>query len=375
MDKYSKGANRYRTSSDEDGDPMAKLSVDISNGKESLSDFFEIECSRLKEFSLKNQFDFSEWSTDKFEALKASIKDVGVLHPIIVRYSEDKQYPYEILAGEHRWKATKEIGLLTIPAKIVYPCDDEKAKTIFTLTNILSRDITIMDKILGWGHYYKITKWRREESIQELKDEGILPEDINVENYSKKQIRRYYYTSTLAPELLSFVSEGILGVTTASFIATMPEESKKLILKHRNKISTKRDFKKIIDLYNNKIKNYQFDDEGFQYIFSNESVESVDHEATTFTAAAAVSKKSLKKVLKNDDFHRADQVTESAFGFFYQLEENPKIRAQLTAHVSDGKDIDENDISEFNMETVSKILESSVVITALEEYFERNSHQ
>ncbi|MBC7240063.1 MAG: ParB/RepB/Spo0J family partition protein, partial [Chloroflexi bacterium] len=54
---------------------------------------------------------------DSLEELAASIKEVGVLQPIIVRKVGEERY--ELIAGERRWRAARLAGLSTIPAVIV----------------------------------------------------------------------------------------------------------------------------------------------------------------------------------------------------------------------------------------------------------------
>lgn len=372
--KQESGVSRYKRSEENavSGNSAQKYTEDVLKGKSKLDDFFHVECNKLTVFSLKELFDFSPWDPDKFERLKESIEEVGVLQPIIARHTKDSEKPYEILAGEHRWKASCELGLKTIPCKIVHPCDDEKAKTIFTLTNILSRDLTVVDKILGWGHYYQITKARSTETIERFKDEGIISQELNTDEYSRKQIKRFYQISTLEPKILNFISMGILGTTAASVIAIMPQESKDLIIKHADQFKDKKQFKRLIELYNGKIPNHVFDDVGISYILSGNPISVVDKNVDNFTSAVNISKKSLKKKLKQEDYHRADDITESAISLFYQLEEDSDILMKLSAHVSGENSLNKDEIPKFNGETVTKIIESSIILTALEEYFEKN---
>ena len=62
---------------------------------------------------------------DDISELAASIKEVGLLQPIVVRRRDDGDAGYELIMGERRLRAAKEAGLETIPAVVRYAADDE----------------------------------------------------------------------------------------------------------------------------------------------------------------------------------------------------------------------------------------------------------
>ena len=66
-----------------------------------------------------------------FEKLKLSLEKFGLMNPIIVAKIEGK---YIIIDGEHRWKASKEIGLREIQAKIIEAKEEDIAGLIFAST-------------------------------------------------------------------------------------------------------------------------------------------------------------------------------------------------------------------------------------------------
>ncbi|MFH7835142.1 MAG: ParB/RepB/Spo0J family partition protein [Candidatus Aenigmatarchaeota archaeon] len=80
---------------------------------------------------------------DIYQHLKREYERVGYLQPILVRKKNDK---YEIIDGEHRWRAAKEFGLNEITC-IIIELDDEQAK----LTTIN------MNKIKGTNDPYKLS--------------------------------------------------------------------------------------------------------------------------------------------------------------------------------------------------------------------------
>ena len=74
--------------------------------------------------------------------LAASIKESGVLQPIMVRRKGDGIF--ELIAGERRWRASKEAGLETIQA-VVRNCSDQEALLIALVENIQREDLNPME--------------------------------------------------------------------------------------------------------------------------------------------------------------------------------------------------------------------------------------
>src|SRR3989442_5590344 len=79
---------------------------------------------------------------DTLQELGASIREHGVLQPILVRPSGDH---YELIAGERRWRASKLAGKETIPA-IVERFDDATALEIALIENLQREDLSPLDE-------------------------------------------------------------------------------------------------------------------------------------------------------------------------------------------------------------------------------------
>ena len=83
---------------------------------------------------------------EALEELSASIKNQGVMQPIVVRpISSDK---YEIIASERRWRATQMAGLDTIPA-IVKPVGDEAAIAMALIENIQRENLNPIEEAMA----------------------------------------------------------------------------------------------------------------------------------------------------------------------------------------------------------------------------------
>ena len=83
---------------------------------------------------------------EALEELAASIKNQGVMQPIVVRPISSEKY--EIIAGERRWRATQMAGLDTIPA-IVKPVGDEAAIAMSLIENIQRENLNPIEEAMA----------------------------------------------------------------------------------------------------------------------------------------------------------------------------------------------------------------------------------
>ena len=82
---------------------------------------------------------------ESLEELSESIKNYGVIQPIIVTKKDNY---YEIIAGERRWRASKKAGLTEIPA-IIREDDERKNREISLIENIQREDLNPIEKARG----------------------------------------------------------------------------------------------------------------------------------------------------------------------------------------------------------------------------------
>jgi ParB family chromosome partitioning protein len=92
--------------------------------------------------------------------LAASIREHGVLQPILVRPRDDGRY--QLIAGERRWRASRIAGMVTIPA-LVEDIDDDTALEISIIENLQREDISVLDEAAMYDrmiheHGYSIRK-------------------------------------------------------------------------------------------------------------------------------------------------------------------------------------------------------------------------
>lgn len=88
------------------------------------------------------------------QELAASIKKHGVMQPIVIRPVDDEQHPYEIIAGERRWRAAQIAGLTEVPA-IVRDLTDQVAIALALIENIQRQDLNPIDQALALQRFHE----------------------------------------------------------------------------------------------------------------------------------------------------------------------------------------------------------------------------
>jgi ParB family chromosome partitioning protein len=88
---------------------------------------------------------------DNLEELTNSIKERGIIQPIIVRKSNEGKSKYEIIAGERRWLAAQKAGLHEVPVVIV-EADDLKSLEFAIVENVQRNDLNVIEEAQGYKH-------------------------------------------------------------------------------------------------------------------------------------------------------------------------------------------------------------------------------
>jgi ParB/RepB/Spo0J family partition protein len=106
------------------------------------------------------------------EELASSIREHGVLQPILVRPLGNNEY--ELIAGERRWRASRAAGLSTIPA-LVEEMDDDTALEISIIENLQREDLTPLDEAAMYDRMVREHGYSVRKLAQRLgKDKGYL---------------------------------------------------------------------------------------------------------------------------------------------------------------------------------------------------------
>jgi len=86
---------------------------------------------------------------ENLNELANSIRERGILQPIIVRKSNDEQSKYEIIAGERRWLAAQKVGLHDVPV-VITKADDLKSLEFAIVENVQRHDLNPLEEAQGY---------------------------------------------------------------------------------------------------------------------------------------------------------------------------------------------------------------------------------
>ena len=86
------------------------------------------------------------FNKENLEDLTNSIKEQGVIQPIVVRPSKQAEGKYEIIAGERRYRASKSIKLKEIPAYVIEVKNDSDMMQIALIENIQRENLNPMEE-------------------------------------------------------------------------------------------------------------------------------------------------------------------------------------------------------------------------------------
>ena len=132
MEKIKKGLGRGLSSL------IGETKVEPQKNKLSISDLIPNKYQPRKIFNETN-----------LEDLTNSIKERGMIQPIIVRKSNDYKSKFEIIAGERRWIAAQRAGLHDVPV-VVTEADDLKSLEFAIVENVQRHDLNPLEEAQGY---------------------------------------------------------------------------------------------------------------------------------------------------------------------------------------------------------------------------------
>ncbi|MFM1966636.1 MAG: hypothetical protein RL134_2361 [Actinomycetota bacterium] len=107
------------------------------------------------------------FDTDALAELTHSIKEIGLLQPIVVRRRQGKGAPYELIAGERRWRASQAAGLELIPAIVRDTADDDMLREAL-LENLHRAELNPLEEAAAYQQLLADFGGTQEELAQRL---------------------------------------------------------------------------------------------------------------------------------------------------------------------------------------------------------------
>lgn len=153
---------------------------------------------------------------EELKDLASSIQKHGIMQPIVIRpVTGDDAHPYEIIAGERRWRAAQMAGLTEIPA-IVRSLNDQVAIALALIENIQRQDLNPIDQALA---------------LQRFNEEfGLSHQEIaDTVGKARTTISNLLRLLTLQDSVKDLMQEGVLDMGHARAILTLKAKDQEKI--------------------------------------------------------------------------------------------------------------------------------------------------
>jgi ParB family transcriptional regulator, chromosome partitioning protein len=174
--------------------------------------------SDLKRNKLQPRKIFDE---NSLEDLTNSIKERGIIQPIIVRKSQEDKSKYEIIAGERRWLSAQKAGLHEVPV-VITEADDLKSLEFAIVENVQRHDLNAIEEAQGYQRLINDFSYDQEKVAKFI-------------GKSRSHITNTLRLLTLPEEVLKFIEEKkitpghakiLIGLENITFVAKKIIEKK-----------------------------------------------------------------------------------------------------------------------------------------------------
>ena len=161
----------------------------------------------------------------EMEALTESIKENGIMTPLLVRSLNDGSGEYEVISGHRRMRAAEKAGLKTVPA-FVAEMDRLEAVVKMVDSNLQREHLLPSEKAFAYRLKLEALKCqgkRTDLSPRQDVDKSKSADQIS-ETESGRQVQRYIRLTYLLPELLRRVDEGKIALTPAVYLSYLSRQ-------------------------------------------------------------------------------------------------------------------------------------------------------
>ena len=194
---------------------------------------------KVQEIEISNIFDFPEHpfkvnDDEKMQEMVKSIKEYGVILPVIVRPKENGTY--EMISGHRRKRACELAGIKQIKC-IVKSLTDDEATILMVDSNIQREEILPSEKAFAYklkleamkhqGKKIDIDEETSTPMVAKLRTDEILGEEVGE---SRENIRRYIRLTKLIPELLDEVDNKRIAFRPAVELSYLSDENQYVVL-------------------------------------------------------------------------------------------------------------------------------------------------
>ena len=162
---------------------------------------------------------------DEMDTLVESIRENGIMSPLIVRPLENVENEYEVVSGHRRLHAAQKAGIAEVPA-LIYALDHDDAAIAVVDSNLHREHILPSEKAFA----YKM-------KMEAIAHQGVTcgqvghksREEIS-DTESGRQVQRYIRLTHLIPELLAYMDEGKMALSVGVELSYLCEEHQRAVV-------------------------------------------------------------------------------------------------------------------------------------------------
>lgn len=164
----------------------------------------------------------------EMDALVESVREHGILTPLIVRPMEDVPMEYEVISGHRRLHAAKRAGIQEVPVQI-YVIDRDTAAVMLVDSNLHREHILPSEK--AFAYKLKYEAMRHQGTSSQLGTKLRSDEEMAAQvGESRNQIQRYIRLTNLIPPLLTLMDEGRIAFTVGVELSYLTQEEQRAVL-------------------------------------------------------------------------------------------------------------------------------------------------
>ena len=180
------------------------------------------------------------FNKESLEELTNSIKENGVIQPIIVRSDKSSADKFEIIAGERRWLASQNAGLQEIPA-VILDVDDEKSLEFAIVENVQRQDLNAIEEAQGYQRLIDEFSYNQEKLAKFIgKSRSYIANSLRLLGLPKEVI------SYVENEKISTShARSLIGLPNAVLIAKKIAENKLSVRQSENLVRALRNKKNL----------------------------------------------------------------------------------------------------------------------------------
>ena len=168
---------------------------------------------------------------EEMDALVESIRENGIMSPLIVRPLENSENEYEVVSGHRRLHAAEKAGITEVPA-LIYALDRDAAAIAVVDSNLHREHILPSEKAFAYKMKADAMSHQGRTSGQvvpksdDARTTAVIGEP-NGESY--KTVQRYIRLTHLIPELLAYMDEGKMALSVGVELSYLCEEQQRAV--------------------------------------------------------------------------------------------------------------------------------------------------